>query len=98
MVRYLSCIKTQLILLVKSIQARKILLNYVQEMVEGLGPDHKFKALEILVKIESDGFFGHEWLDLFQRIVLLSSGNPLFSFTVDRGIDPNRLENEPEDF
>ena len=55
-----------------------MLLDYVQEMFEMLDPPHKLKTLEILGEIENDGFFGHEWLDLFQRIVLVSPGNPIF--------------------
>lgn len=57
-------------------------MNYFQEMVETLDPEHKPKTLEILVQIENDGFFGHEWLDLFQRIVLVSPGSPKLSSTV----------------
>lgn len=82
MVRYLSCINFRLILAVKSIQARKILLDHIQETVETLGPEHKLKTLQNLVKIENDGFFGPGWLDLFQGIILLPSGNPMFSITL----------------
>lgn len=66
----------------ESIQARKTLLDYVQEMLETLGPEDKFKSLESLVKMENDENFGHAWLDLFQRIVLVPSGSPTYPITL----------------
>lgn len=56
-------------------QARKIVLNYLQEMLEMLDIEHKLKTLEILLKMENDGLFGSEWLDLFHTIVLVSPGD-----------------------
>lgn len=62
-----------------SIPARKRLLNYIQELVGTLEPEHRVKILEVLAQLENDGLFGPEWLELFQRIVLGSPGISIVS-------------------
>ena len=63
-----------LIWAVKSIPARKSLLNYIQELVGTLELEHRVKIIEVLAQLEIDGYFGPEWLELFQSIVLASPG------------------------
>lgn len=96
MVRHFSCVVFRLILVVKSIQAKKSLLSHIQEIVGTLDPEHKFKTLEILVKIENDGFFGPEWLELFQRIILVPPGNPIVSLWRSKGLTRTGLKLNPK--
>jgi hypothetical protein len=58
---------------VKSVRARKYLLDHVQEMFEALGPEKKLEILDGLGKLEQDGCFDAEWLELFHRFILSSA-------------------------
>lgn len=61
-------------MVVKSIPAKRSLLKFIQEVAGTLEAERKLLILEDLAKIEIDECLTSEWLEVYQKVVLASSG------------------------